>query len=163
MLEFNSRMRNCSEYWNFRTKLGINENVEIWVLIVKSIKMLILEWKVGNQSKSWSLSAIGWKLIKMLKFECKMSNRSKCWNLSTRCARSKCWNLSEKRENRSNVDILLQKWKLIKILEFDWKLRNWSEWDNVGNWSKCWNLSVKCHFNQMLKFEWKGDPDWSKC
>ena len=51
-----------------RTKLGINQNVEIWVLTTKSFKMLYFEWKVGNQSKSWHLSAIRWELIKMLKF-----------------------------------------------------------------------------------------------
>ena len=89
---------------NLRTKLGIDQNVEIWVLIIKSIKMLIYEWKVGNQPKSWNLDVKGgihqnvkikWKvgswskywnlgvkgrLIKLSKFECKMTNRSKCWN-----------------------------------------------------------------------------------
>ena len=102
-------------------RVEIDQNVEIWVQNVKSIKMLKFEYKVRS--------------IKMLKFE-------------------------RKTGDRSNVDILLQKWKLIKILEFDWKLSNLSEWDNVGNWSKCWNLSAKCHFDQMLKFERKAG-DWS--
>ena len=89
-----------------KTKLGINQNAKIWVLITKSFKMLYFEWKVGNESKSWHLSAIRWELIKMLKFE-------------------------RKRVDWSNVDILLQKWKSIKLLEFDWKIRNWSEYWNL--------------------------------
>ena len=127
------------------------ENDQIWVLITKSYKMLYFEWKVGNQSKSWRLSAIRWELIKMLKFECKMSNRSKCWNLS------------KKGGDWSNVDILLQKWKSIKLLEIAWKIRNWSEY---------WNLRTTLRINQnveiwvqnvksikMLKFEWKRKID----
>ena len=113
-----------------RTKLGINQNDQIWVLITKSFKMLYFERKVGNQSKSWRLSAIRWELIKMLKFECKMSNRSKCWNLS------------KKGGDWSNVDILLQKWKSIKLLEFDWKIRNWSEY---------WNLRTTLRINQNVE------------
>ena len=68
MLEFVWKLRNWSEYWNLRTKLGIDQNVEIWVLITKSFKMMYCEWKVWNQSKSWRLVAVSWELIKMLKF-----------------------------------------------------------------------------------------------
>ena len=68
MLEFIWKLRNWSENWNLRTKLGINQNVEIWVLITKSFKMMYCEWKVWNQSKSWRLVAIRLELIKMLKF-----------------------------------------------------------------------------------------------
>ena len=96
-----------------RTKLGINQNVEIWVLTTKSFKMLYFVWKVGNQSKSWHLSAIRCELIKMLKFECKMSNRSKCWNLS----------------EKGEIDQMLVFY--CKLLEFDWKIRNWSEYWNL--------------------------------
>ena len=42
--------------WNLKTKSGINQNAENWVLIDKSIKMLKFEWKGNNQSKCWNLS-----------------------------------------------------------------------------------------------------------
>ena len=76
-----------------RTKLDLKQYVEIWELITKSFEMLYFEWKVGNQSKSWHLSAIRCELIKMLKFECKMSSRS---NWVKRGDWSKCLNLNEK-------------------------------------------------------------------
>ena len=157
MLKFEWKMSSRSICWNLsekgslikmsnlserRTKLEINQNVEIWVLITKSFKMLYFEWKVGNQSKSWHLSAIRWELIKMLKFE-------------------------PKRGNRSNVDILLQKWTSIKLLEFDWKIRNWSEYWNLRTTLRIdqnveiWVQNVNSIWGKqqsitMLKFEWVG-------
>ena len=140
-----------------RTKLGINQNDQIWVLITKSFKMLYFERKVGNQSKSWRLSAIRWEFIKMLKFECKMSNRSKCWNLSKKRWRLiKCWYSIAKVE----IDqiwffdqIWLKNKELIRILKFE---------DNIKNQSKCWNLSVKCQVDQNAEI-WVKKEDWSKC
>ena len=132
-------MSNLSErgesikHWNLKTKLGINQNAEIWVLITKSFKMLYFEWKVGNQSKSWHLSAIRWELIKMLKFECQMSNRSKCWNLSEKGGSIKCWYSIAKVEIDQIIGIWLKNKELIRILKFE---------DNVKNQSKCWNLSA---------------------
>ena len=84
------------KHWNLKTKLGINQNAEIWVLITKSLKMLYFEWKVGNQSKSWHLSAIRW-------------NWSKCWNLSAKCQIDQNVEIWAKKGDRSNVDLLLQK------------------------------------------------------
>ena len=90
MLEFDWKIRNGSEHRNLRTKLGIDQNVEIWVQNVKSIKlgekgrlikMSKLEWKGNDQLKCWIWRWM-WESIKMLKFECKMSSQSKCWNLS---------------------------------------------------------------------------------
>ena len=134
-----------------RTKLGINQNVEIWVLITKSFKMLYFEWKVGNQSKSWHLSAIRWELIKMLKFEYKMSNRSKC-------------------QIDQNVEIWAKKGRSIKIwysiakVEIDQIIGIWLK---NRNWSEYWNSRTTLRINQsveiwvqnaksikMLKFEW---------
>ena len=158
MLEFDWKIRNGSEYWNLRTKLGINQNVEIWVLIVKSIKMSILEWKVGNQSKSWRLSSIRWELIKMLKFECKCqvdqnveiwvkrgSRLIKMSNLSER-GELKCWNLSEKAIINQNVEIWVQMWESIKMLKFE---RERGDWSNVDILLRKWK-SIK-----MFKFDWK--------
>ena len=85
--------------------LEIDQNVEIWVQNVTSIKMLKSECKGDpDWSKCWNLSERGesmknlktksginqnaenWvlidKSIKMLKFEWKGNNQSKCWNLS---------------------------------------------------------------------------------
>ena len=135
---------NQSEYWNLRTKLGINQNVEIWVLIVNSIKMLIFEWKVGNQSKSWRFSAIRWELIKMLKFEWKMSKSIKILKFEyNKAAPIKMLKFERKRGDWSNVDILLPSGNRSK-LEFDWKIRNRS---GYWNWEQRWE-SIK-----MLKFE----------
>ena len=120
--------------WYFTAKVEIDQNVAVWL-----------------KNK---------ELIRILKFEDNVGNRSKCWNLSAKCnSQSKCWNISEnmriyqnveiwakKRENdrkreRSNVYILLQKWESIKMLEFE-KIRNWSE-----IWGQDWELI------KMLKFE----------
>ena len=97
------------KHWNLRTTLRIDQNVEIWVLITKSFKMMYCEWKVGNQSKSWHLSAIRLKLITMLKFECKMSNRSKCWNLSEKGEFDQMLIFYCKSGNRSNYWNLIEK------------------------------------------------------
>ena len=120
-------MSNLSErgesikHWNLKTKLGINQNVEIWVLITKSFKMLYFEWTVGNQSKSWHLSAIRWELIKMLKFECQMSNRSKCWNLSEKGGSIKCWYSIAKVEIDQIIGIWY--WNLRTTLRIDQNLK----------------------------------------
>ena len=99
-----------------RTKLGINQNDQIWVLITKSFKMLYFERKVGNQSKSWRLSAIRWELIKMLqnvksikmlKFE------QKSWRLN------KCWYSIAKVEIDQIIGIWLKNKELIWILKFE--------------------------------------------
>ena len=69
-------------------KVGIDQNVEIWVQNVKSIKMLKFErkreidqmlifyckllefdWKIRNWSEYWNWGQ-NWESIKMLKFEC---------------------------------------------------------------------------------------------
>ena len=159
MLKFEWKCGNWSKCWNlkekgrsikcwyFIAKVGINQNVGIWLKNKELIRILKFwgQLKVGNQSRCWNLnanrqidqnvdiwvksgeskiwhlSAIRWKLIKMFKFERKM------WD----------W---------SNVDILLQKWESIKMLEFDWKIRNWSEYWNLKT-IKSWE-SIK-----MLKFE----------
>ena len=49
LLEFDWKIRNWSEYWNLRTMLRINQNVEIWVQNDKGrlIKMSRFEWKGG--------------------------------------------------------------------------------------------------------------------
>ena len=136
---------NQSEYWNLRTKLGINQNVEIWVLIINSIKMLIFEWKVGNQSKSWRFSAIRWELIKMLKFEWKMSKSIKIlkfeYNKSGTNQNVEIW---AKKGRLIKCWHFIAKWESIKMLEFDWKIRNRS---GYWNWEQNWE-SIK-----MLKFE----------
>ena len=51
LLEFDWKIRNWSEYWNLRTTLRNNQNVEIWVQNDKGrlIKMSRFEWKGGNQ------------------------------------------------------------------------------------------------------------------
>ena len=136
-----------------RTKLGINQNDQIWVLTTKLFKMLYFKWKVGNQSKSWCLSAIRWELIKMLKFECKMSNRSKCWNLSKKDRSIKCWYSIARVEIDQIIGIWLKNKELIKILKFE---------DNIKNQSKCWNLSAKCQVDQNAEI-WVKKEDWSKC
>ena len=112
------------KHWNLKTKLGINQNAEIWVLITKLFKMLYFEWKVGNQSKSWYLSAIRWKLIKMLKFECQMSNRSKCWNLSEKGGSIKCWYSIAKVEIDQIIGIWLKNKELIRIFKFEDNVKN---------------------------------------
>ena len=48
-------------------KMGIDQNVEILMQNVKSIKMLKYEWKFDNDQ--------------MLIFYCQSVNQSKCWNL----------------------------------------------------------------------------------
>ena len=50
LLEFDWKIRNWSEYWNLRTTLRIDQNVEIWVQNVNSIKMLKFERKRGDRS-----------------------------------------------------------------------------------------------------------------
>ena len=65
-------------------KVGIDQNVEIWVQNVKSIKMLKFERKRGDWSNvDILLQIIGiWlknkELIRILKFEDNVKNQSKC-------------------------------------------------------------------------------------
>ena len=63
--------------------LRINQNVEIWVQNVKSIKMLKFEWKgeIDQNVQIW----VNGGIMKTLKFEDKVGNQSKCWNLSANC------------------------------------------------------------------------------
>ena len=76
---------------NLRIKLGIDQNVEIWVLIIKSIKMLIYEWKVRNQPNSWNLDVKG-GIHQNVKIKWKVGNWSKYWNLGVRGDWSNCRN-----------------------------------------------------------------------
>ena len=81
LLEFDWKIRNWSEYWNLKTTLRIDQNVEIWVQNIKSIKMLKFEWK-GKIDQNVKICVKGGESIKRLKFEDKVGNQSKCWNLS---------------------------------------------------------------------------------
>ena len=79
-----SERGNQWKHWNLKTEVGA-----IWMLMVKSIKMLKLGWKGNNQSKCWNLSAnMGinqnveiWakgEIDQMYIFYCKSGNWSKC-------------------------------------------------------------------------------------
>ena len=81
------------KHWNLKTKLGINQNAVIWMLIFKSIKMLKFEWKCGN----WS----------------------KCWNLREKGRSIKCWYFIAKVGIDQNVGIWLKNKELIRILKFE--------------------------------------------
>ena len=69
LLEFDWKIRNWSEYWNFRTTLRIDQNVEIWVQNDQNVQIWVKgginktlkfeDFEVGNQSKCWNLSANG--------------------------------------------------------------------------------------------------------
>ena len=71
LLEFDWKIRNWSEYWNLRTTLRIDQNVEIWVQNDKGrlIKMSRFEWK-GGINKNIEIWRQSWESLKMLKFEC---------------------------------------------------------------------------------------------
>ena len=81
LLEFDWKIRNWSEYWNLRTTLRIDQNVEIWVKMSSRSKCWNLSEKKGSLIK---MSKFEWRgeSIKTLKFEDKVGNQSKCWNLS---------------------------------------------------------------------------------
>ena len=70
LLEFDWKIRNWSEYWNLRTTLRIDQNVEIWV---QNDKGRLINFWLKNK-----------ELIRILKFEDNVKNRSKCWNLSAK-------------------------------------------------------------------------------
>ena len=55
----------------------------------------------------------------------------------------KCWYFTAKVEIDQNVAVWLKNKELIRILKFE---------DNVGNRSKCWNLSAMQQSIKMLKF-----------
>ena len=155
MLEFDWKIRNWSEYWNW-----------------------------GKKSKCWNLSAnhqivqsdVFWmksgESIKKLTFECNkmgINQTVEIWVQNVKSIKNvEIWG---KRGDRSNVDILLQKWKSIKLLEFHWKIRHWSEYWNLrttlrikmlkleckmSSRLKCWNLIDKGRLIKMSKFDWKG-------
>ena len=155
MLEFDWKIMNWSEYWNW-----------------------------GQKSKCWNLSAnhqivqsdVFWmksgESIKKLTFECNkvgINQTVEIWVQNVKSIKNvEIWG---KRGDRSNVDILLQKWKSIKLLEFDWKISNWSEYWNLrttlrikmlkfeckmSSQLKCWNLIDKGRLIRMSKFDWKG-------
>ena len=135
-----------SKHWNLKTKLGINQNVEIWVLMVKLIKMLKFEWKGNNQWKCWNLSKKE-EVQQMFMFYCISGNRSKLWNLKTNES-SEYWNLRTKLGINQNVEIWVLIVNSIKMLIFEWK--------KVGNESKSWRFSaISWESIKMLEFDWK--------
>ena len=172
----------------FEDKTGIDQNVEIWVLIVKiyqNVDIWVKSWKTikklmfqCNKVRIDQNIEIYWESIKMLP-----PNRSKC------CILSEKWESIKKLTfecNKvgidQNVEIWVQNVKsikmlkfegirgdwsnvdiLFKLLEFDWKIRNWTEY---------WNLKTTLRISQnvktwvqniklikMLKFEWKVKID----
>ena len=118
----------------FIAKVGINQNVGIWlknkelIRILKfeynkvgSIKMLKFEWKRGDWSNV-DILLPKWELIKMLEFNWKIRKWSEYWNLRTTLRIDQ------------NVIIWVQNVKSIKMLKFEWKGK----------------------IDQYVKFEWKG-------
>ena len=117
----------------FKDKVGINQNAEIWVLMVKLIKMLKFEWNNNNQWKCWNLSekeAVHQMFI-MFKFTAKVGIDQ-------------------------NVEICLKTKESIRILKFEDKMgidQNVEIWvlivkiyQNVDIWVKSWKTIKKLMF-----------------
>ena len=125
-------------------KVGIDQNVEIWVQNVKSIKMLKFEQKRWRLVKCWySIAKVeidqiignclkNKELIRILKFEDNIKNQSKCWNLSAKCqvdqnaeiwVKKEDWSECQKFEWKGginkNIEIWRQSWESIKMLKFE--------------------------------------------
>ena len=142
--------------------------------------MLIFEWKVEKQSKSWCFSAVRWELIKILKFEFNTVGSIKMLKFEWKRGDwsnadiflAKVWidqnvgiwlqnkelirilKLKTKLGINQNVEIWVLTTKSFKMLYFEWK---------VGNQSKSWHLSViRWELIKMLKFECKMS-NRSKC
>ena len=82
MFKFEWKGNDQSKCWNL--SVGIDQNLEIWVPNVKSIKMLKFVQKTGDWSNV-DILLQKWKSIKMLEFDWKIRNWSERWNLSAKC------------------------------------------------------------------------------
>ena len=65
--------------------MSIEQNVEILVQSIKSIKMMQFQGKKVEIYQNLEIWGLNWTLIKVMKFQCKVSNWPKCWNLSAKC------------------------------------------------------------------------------
>ena len=120
--------------------------LEIWVQIVKSIKILKFDRNSRNQSKFWNLSAkcpinqnvaiwVNCQTDQNVAIWVKSRNQSKSYTLNKvvwinqnveipvqMSNRSNCCNLSEKVGISLNVEFRVQNVKSIKMLHFKWKI-----------------------------------------
>ena len=180
-VKFEWKGGNQSKCWNLSAhKLGINQNVEIWVLIrweiVQNVEIWVKQWGINQKVDIYG------------------ANWSKCWNLSAKCQLD-IWLKSKESDQKveilsdiqvgidQNVEIWLQNVKSIKILKFEYnkagsikmlkfqrKRGDWSnvdillpKWESIKmfefdwkirNWSEYWNWGQNWKSIKMLKFEY---------